>query len=766
MLKLLVLVASLGSLLVLSKGSRSLLSSSEGAKQKEKLRSSSKSSYDVCIVGAGLSGAVIAERYASVLKKSVLVLEKRDHIGGNCYDYVDEETGIRVSRFGAHLFHTVNRRVWDYVHRFSDWTPYEHTVLGLVEGKHVPIPVNIDTVNMLFDLKIKDSTEMDEWLKKEQVHYDHEPKNSEEMALSRVGPRLYDWIFKPYTFKQWARYPAELGPEVTARIPVRNNYDNRYFSDPYQALPTKGYTAIFEKLLDSPRIEVRTNTDYFEVKDTIKCGRLYYTGPVDTYFAHLGWPKLEYRSLDFERVVKKDTDYFQPASVVNHPQASSDFTRIVEYKHLLNQTSPHTIYFVERSKDGGEPYYPVPNEKNQELYRRYQKMAAKEKDVTFVGRLANYKYFNMDEAILNALELFDKDTGTPEKDQWTDKGEAVAEKKLRGTEENIDANNVAPPVLEEKTKEKIVTPMNKKTKDNQKTHWCIISKDYSMKIDPEWFVHFPHACEVILPCWSWFRRRNAESNCGFVLMDGLKFNDPNPNSWQQELVTTMGCKVKEMDSALSPDGFPLSADEIQHVPNLSLIRPRYNQRIYVERPEDAHALRRLVIPDSLIEERKGNGKPMQIGLVQRTRSRVITNLDEIQSALQAALPDANLTQSKLEFSFREQAEFFATQDVIIAAHGAGLTNALFMTPGTVVLQLYPKWYFYQSLDPLIEQVGGIAIDWFVGDNPIRDWFWARRWFMHKWSREYTITPPPEEIVGKVLRALGKIRTSADDLALW
>jgi hypothetical protein len=504
------------------------------------------------------------------------------------------------------------------------------------------------------------------------------------------------------------------------------------------------------------------------VKDTLKCGRLYYTGPIDTYFAHLGWPKLEYRSLDFERVVQKNTDYFQPASVVNHPQASSDFTRIVEYKHLLNQTSPHTIYFVERSKDDGEPYYPVPNEQNQELYRRYQKMASKEKDVTFVGRLANYKYFNMDEAILNALELFDKDTGIPETDQWTDKGGAAAETKEQKNKGDIKTNVVTPPVVKEKTKVKIVTPAKKMTEDNKKTHWCIISKDYSMKNPPDWFVHFPHASEVILPCWSWFRRQNAENNCGFVLMDGLNLNDyyGKPNSWQEQLVTTMGCKVIEIDSALSPDGFPLPEDEIQYIPNLTLIRPRYNHRVYVEKPEDAHALRRLMIPDSLIEERKGKGKPLQIGLVQRTESRVITNLDEIQTALQAALPDANLTQSKLDFDIRGQAEFFATKDIIIAAHGASLANALFITPGTIVLQLYPKWYFYQSLDPLIEQVGGIAIDWFVGGRPIRDWYVAKSLGIQYWSRQFNITPPPEEIVGKVMRALGKIRTSADDLAMW
>jgi len=292
-----------------------------------------------------------------------------------------------------------------------------------VNGKHVPIPVTIDTVNELFNLNIQTTEEMDEWLKNEQIipvdenGNPREPENSEEVALMRVGQRLYDLIFKPYTKKQWDKYPAELGPEVLSRIPVRNNHDGRYFSDPHQALPKNGYTAIFEKMLSDPKITVLTSTDFFEVRDKLQCNRLYYTGPIDTYFADLGWPKLEYRSLSFERVVQKDTPgYFQPASVVNHPQAQNmdgeevDFTRIVEYKHLLNQTSDHTIFFIERSTDEGDPYYPVPNQENQDLFQKYKEMAEKEDGVSFAGRLANYKYFNMDDAILNALELFDEDT--------------------------------------------------------------------------------------------------------------------------------------------------------------------------------------------------------------------------------------------------------------------------------------------------------------------------------------------------------------------
>ena len=398
--------------------------------------------FDNCMVGAGLSGSVIAEQYASKLGQTSLIIEKRSHIGGNCYDYIDAETNIRVSLYGAHLFHTRHERVWKYVQQFANWIPYEHKVLGIVNGKTVPIPVNIDTVNELFDdihledslkqqqggvfrsisrllfgtsqgtktSEIRTTAEMDEWLKKEQVKLldedgnERDPLNSEEVALTRVGRRLYEWIFKPYTYKQWNKYPAELGPEVLSRIPVRNNHDGRYFSDPYQALPQDGYTSIFERMLDNDKITVVTNTDYFDVKDELKCKRVYYTGPIDTYFGHLGWPKLEYRSLSFERVVQHDTPgYYQQAAVVNHPQNVNehgdpiDYTRIVEYKHLLNQTSDSTIYFVERSTDDGEPYYPVPNDENKELYKRYQEMAEREEGVNFVGRLANYKYFNMDD---------------------------------------------------------------------------------------------------------------------------------------------------------------------------------------------------------------------------------------------------------------------------------------------------------------------------------------------------------------------------------
>ena len=368
--------------------------------------------YDICVVGAGLSGAVIAERYASLVGKSILVIDKRNHIGGNCYDFVDNDTGILMNKYGAHLFHTNYERVWEYVQKFTKWSKYEHRVLGKIGKKFVPIPVNIDTVNSLYNLTIASTIEMDKWLNEEQIKYKEDPKNSEEMALSRVGPRLYKEIFEPYTIKQWAKHPSELGPEVTARIPVRNNYDDRYFGDKYQALPSKGYTAMFEKMLRNELIETQLNIDYFDVRYDLSCGYTYFTGPIDAYFAHLGYDKLEYRSLDFERKVIRNigvNEKHLPASVVNFPASKYNFTRIVEYKHFLNQTSPDTVLMLERSKDGGDPYYPVPNNQNQDLYAKYKNMALKEPNVSFVGRLANYKYFNMDQSIMNALELFDED---------------------------------------------------------------------------------------------------------------------------------------------------------------------------------------------------------------------------------------------------------------------------------------------------------------------------------------------------------------------
>ena len=362
---------------------------------------------DILIIGAGISGAVLAERYASIGKK-VLIIEKRDHIAGNCYDYVDEN-GILVSKYGAHLFHTNDESVWEYVNKFSEWYSWEHKVIARVGDKTVPIPVNITTVNKLFGTTITNEEEMKTWLEEHRSPI-AKPSNGEEAVLSRVGPVLYEKMFKHYTKKQWDKYPADLDASVLERIPVRTNFDDRYFSDTYQALPKGGYTQLFENILDHPNIEVLLETDYFDVKGQYtNYEKLFYTGPVDRFFAfkHSLLEKLEYRSINFVSETI-DAEFFQENSVVNYPGTEVDFTRIIEYKHFGNQKSDKTTIVKEYTVDEGEPYYPVPNPRNQEIYARYKEEADQLTDVYFVGRLANYKYFNMDQAFKNALDLFDQ----------------------------------------------------------------------------------------------------------------------------------------------------------------------------------------------------------------------------------------------------------------------------------------------------------------------------------------------------------------------
>ena len=361
---------------------------------------------DILIVGCGLSGVVIAEQLASIHNKKVLIIDKREHVGGNCYDYIDEYTNIRVSKYGAHLFHTNNERVWNYVNEFDKWIRWDHKVIGKIENQYVPIPVNITTVNSLCDQMIKNEKEMDTWLKEKQIVYE-EITNSEQVAKSRVGEVLYNKIFKDYTYKQWNKYPEELKPEVLSRIPIRNNFDDRYFSDRFQALPHKGYTHFFNKLINHPLISVCMNMDFTDIKG-YENKIVIYTGPIDEYFSSVGYERLEYRSIDFVIETYKNMNYYQPNSVVNYPGKEVDFTRIVEYKHFLNQTSPHTTIVKEYSKSDGEPFYPVPTENNIELYEKYRELAKNEKNIHFLGRLASYKYFNMDEAILSALEYFEK----------------------------------------------------------------------------------------------------------------------------------------------------------------------------------------------------------------------------------------------------------------------------------------------------------------------------------------------------------------------
>jgi UDP-galactopyranose mutase len=356
----------------------------------------------IVVVGAGLSGAVIAERFANQLGEQVLVLEKRSHSGGNCYDYTCPE-GLLIPMYGPHFFHTKDERIRDYVKRFADWQPYEHRVLSFVDGKHVPVPVNLSTVNLLFGLSL-DETEMKQWLDNNVVSI-KEPLNAEEAALSRVGPVLYEKMFKNYTAKQWDADPRDLDPEVM-RIPVRTSADDLYFDDPFQAIPKKGYTSFVERLLANQNIEVRLNTDYFEISNHLPQARMtFFTGRIDQFFRQsLGM--LDYRSLRFELETwefEEDNpgEFILPATTVNYPNAEK-FTRLTEPKRATGQKSPVSILIREYPTWVGEPYYPVLNKKNRKLYEAYQSEAKKlERDGI---------YFNMDEAIRNSLDLFDRVT--------------------------------------------------------------------------------------------------------------------------------------------------------------------------------------------------------------------------------------------------------------------------------------------------------------------------------------------------------------------
>jgi UDP-galactopyranose mutase len=382
-------------------------------------------SWDVCIVGAGLSGTVMAERYATMLNQTSLVMDSRHHIGGNCFDERDATTGILVNLYGPHLFHTNIDRVWAYINSprwaaKSPWVRWEHRVLGVVDGKEVPIPVNIATVNSLMGLNISSEVEMVRWLESVQVSCNGTCRNAKDMAISRVGPLLYEKIFRHYTLKQWAIEPIDLDAEVTARIPVTSSFDDRYFKDTHQALPLHGYTDWFRTVLDNPYIQVVLGVDYFRVRDLLRgrCGKLIYTGPIDRYFVSSGMEKLAYRSLRFKKRVIPDIAYgfHQHAGQVNYPGGEVPYTRITEYKHMLNQSSIGTVLVEEYSTADGDPYYPIPTQRNRALYQRYQSLAANESGVYFVGRLANYKYMNMDVAIDNALRSFTEIEGVQHAD--------------------------------------------------------------------------------------------------------------------------------------------------------------------------------------------------------------------------------------------------------------------------------------------------------------------------------------------------------------
>jgi UDP-galactopyranose mutase len=363
-----------------------------------------KGRYDYLIVGAGFAGSVLAERLATQHGARVLLIDRRPHIGGNAYDEPNE-AGILYHKYGPHIFHTNGEQVVDYLSQFTKWRPYEHRVLAYVREQLVPIPINRTTLNMLFGLDLNTDEEAVEYLASRAEPVD-DICTSEDVVINAVGRELYELFFRGYTRKQWGLDPSELDKQVTSRIPTRTNTDDRYFSDTFQAMPLHGYTAMFEKMLDHPLIEKRLGTDFRDLKDQAHeiADHIIYTGPIDEYF-DFRFGKLPYRSLKFDHQTIEQ-ERFQPVAVVNYPCEEVPFTRITEYKHLTGQQSPATTVTYEYPSAEGDPYYPIPRPENQELFKQYEALADATDDVTFVGRLATYRYYNMDQIVGQALATF------------------------------------------------------------------------------------------------------------------------------------------------------------------------------------------------------------------------------------------------------------------------------------------------------------------------------------------------------------------------
>jgi UDP-galactopyranose mutase len=354
-------------------------------------------STDILVVGAGFAGAVAARTLADAGLR-VLIIDKRPHIGGNAHDRLDE-WGVLIHPYGPHIFHTNAASVFDWLSRFTQWRPYEHRVRAKVADQLLPIPINRTTINQLYNL------DLDEVGVAQFLNYVRTPRDpvltSEDVVLSSVGPDLCEKFFRGYTRKQWGLDLSELSAGVAARIPTRTNDDDRYFTDCYQAMPEDGYSAMFDRMLDHPRITLALSTNYFTVKSQISACHTIYTGPIDAFFGYQ-CGKLPYRSLHFAHEHVPYQEHFQDVGTVNYPN-DYDFTRITEFKHLTGQTCNGTSIVREYPTAEGEPYYPIPNASNERLYQRYKAAAQKERAVTFVGRLAQYRYYNMDQVVAASL---------------------------------------------------------------------------------------------------------------------------------------------------------------------------------------------------------------------------------------------------------------------------------------------------------------------------------------------------------------------------
>ena len=361
--------------------------------------------FDYLIVGAGFAGSVLAERLANGSGKKVLICDKRPHIAGNAYDYYNDE-GILIHKYGPHIFHTNSKEVFEYLGRFTEWREYQHRVLAMVDGMLVPMPINLDTINKLYGLNLT-AFEVEDFFEKVAEPVEH-IRTSEDVVVSKVGRELYQKFFRNYTRKQWGLDPSELDASVTARVPTRTNRDDRYFTDIYQAMPRHGFTRMFENMLDSPNIKIMLNCDYREIVKDIPFKEMIYTGPVDAFFDYR-YGKLPYRSLEFKHETH-DAEQFQPAPVVNYPNEQL-YTRITEFKYLTGQEHKKTSIVYEYPQAEGDPYYPIPRPENADLYAKYKALADARSDVHFVGRLATYKYYNMDQIVAQALTVYGKIVG-------------------------------------------------------------------------------------------------------------------------------------------------------------------------------------------------------------------------------------------------------------------------------------------------------------------------------------------------------------------
>jgi len=357
--------------------------------------------YDYLIAGAGFAGSVLAERLASTGKR-ILLVDKREHVGGNAFDYYNEH-GILVHKYGPHIFHTNSAEVFDYLSRFTEWLPYEHRVLANVEGKLLPIPINLDTVNKLYGLQLEAEDLPGFFSRRAECR--PEIRTSEDVVVSKVGRDLYEKFFQGYTRKQWGLDPSELDATVAGRIPVRMDREDRYFTDQFQFMPRDGYTAMFGRMLADPLIEVATATDFASVQTRIPHREVIFTGPVDSFFEYC-YGRLPYRSLEFQ-LETLPVEKYQGNGTVNWPNEHS-YTRVTEFKHLTGQKHDATTICYEFPRDEGDPYYPVPRPQNAEMYKKYERLANSMSGVHFVGRLATYKYYNMDQVVAQALALFQR----------------------------------------------------------------------------------------------------------------------------------------------------------------------------------------------------------------------------------------------------------------------------------------------------------------------------------------------------------------------